>query len=106
MFSPELFPLFFQFTKDTPHTGSRYDYEQYFIQEKERDTPILREAFPVIGNQLDGFSDWFQKGQFKKKWLHPHIHHRHPILITDWYLKKQKQLHCLIALKNYFFNSK
>jgi hypothetical protein len=102
LFAPELYPLFLQFAKSTPHTGSRYDYEQHFIQPKEKDTPSLRETFPVIENRLDEFSDWFQNGRLKKKWLNPHIQHRHPILITDWYLKKQKQLHRLIALKNLF----
>lgn len=102
LFAPKLYPLFLQFAQTTPHTGSRYDYEQYFICKKQRDTPILRETFPVIENHLDGFGDWFQSGHLKKKWLDSHIQHRHPILITDWYLKKQKQLHCLITIKNIF----
>ncbi|MFR9721681.1 DUF2515 family protein, partial [Aeromonas diversa] len=48
LFHPRLFPYFFEFANRTPHTGSRYDYEQYFKTKIARKTPILRAAFPVI----------------------------------------------------------
>ena len=40
LFHPRLFPYFLEFAKKTPHTGSRYDYEQYFRIKKRRIIPI------------------------------------------------------------------
>ena len=90
LFAPELFPLFYEFSIHTPHTGSRYDYEQYLIQQTGIDTPRLRDTFPIIQHHVHEFIDWYSAGNLNEKWLTPEVQHRHPILITDWYLKKQQ----------------
>ncbi|MCM3586540.1 DUF2515 domain-containing protein [Mesobacillus maritimus] len=99
LFDPELYPFFLEFALKTEHTGSRYDYEQY-IGGKKRDTPFLRMSFPVIVHHNRWQPDWFLQGKFHRKWMNPEVKHKHPVLLTEWFLNKQKQLQTYIALKD------
>lgn len=101
LLSADLFPHFFQFAKQTEHTGSRLDYEQFLRQKRARQTPFLRTTFPVISHHLHEHRDWSEKRKVKKAWYKP-IHHKHPILLTDWYLEKQKQMETLIGIEELF----
>lgn len=98
LFDRELYPQFLEFSLRTEHTGSRYDYERYLMN-KKRETPFLRWTFPVINHHNNWQPDWFQKSRVPKKWLYPEISHKHPILITDWFLDKQKQFQTFISIK-------
>ncbi|HYK72281.1 MAG TPA: DUF2515 family protein, partial [Pseudoneobacillus sp.] len=42
LFQSKLFPMFYEFAEKQVHTGSRYDYEQYFVTKTYRKTPYLR----------------------------------------------------------------
>jgi|SRR5579875_151517 len=99
LFRPRLFPHFFEFAIRTPHTGSRFDYEQYFKVKSQRRTPILRMSFPIIQHHQHKYEDWSQKRMIVPSWLHfPSCHH-HSIHLTDWYFAKSNQLELLLALK-------
>lgn len=98
LFDPELYPQFLEFALRTEHTGSRYDYERYLMN-KKRETPFLRCTFPVIHHHDHWQPDWFRDHKLPKKWLHPKISHKHSILLTDWFLDKQRQFKTLITLK-------
>ncbi|NMD70355.1 DUF2515 domain-containing protein [Bacillus sp. DNRA2] len=100
LLSPNLYPYFFQFAKKTEHTGSRMDYEQYLYlgQKRQRETPFLRTTYPIISHLLHEKKDWSKEGRVKKAWYKP-IRHKHPILLTDWYLKKQSQMKTLIGIE-------
>jgi len=100
LFDPELYPQFLEFSLRTEHTGSRYDYEQYLMN-KKRETPFLRLTFPVINHHDYWQPDWFLKRKVPKRWLYPNTLHKHPILLTDWFLDKQKQFHTLISIKEF-----
>src|SRR5699024_8489363 len=44
LFQPQLFDDFYRFAIQTPHTGSRNDYEQYVLPGKKRETPFLQKT--------------------------------------------------------------
>ncbi|WP_153122538.1 DUF2515 domain-containing protein [Peribacillus tepidiphilus] len=101
LFTPELFPAFYDFAQNTEPTGSRYDYEQYFANKKMKDTPMLRCTYPIITHQISIPNKWDQSTSIKNKWFRePKM--REPILLSQWYQKKQKQLQALLAVENYF----
>lgn len=99
LFHPRLFPHFFEFAEKTPHTGSRYDYEQYFKLKTVRKTPILRTSFPVIEHNQRTHDDWSLQRIVFPSWLYFPARHRHPIHLTDWYLSKSNQLQLLLAVQ-------
>ncbi|WP_260472103.1 DUF2515 domain-containing protein [Bacillus canaveralius] len=100
LFRDDLFPAFYEFAETTPHTGSRSDYEQYFVNDRKRKVgPRLRRAYPPIHHHIDcDYPDWCKRTKVKEKWLSPHVHHLHPLLITKWYLQKQQQLSTIISV--------
>lgn len=104
LFDSRLFPYFYEFAETTPHTGSRYDYEQYFLtfKTKKRNTPFLRTTFPVMEHHIHEFNDWSLTRFVSPAWLYFPVHHRRPIHLTDWYLTKKEQLQLLPKLKKFF----
>ncbi|WP_079510310.1 DUF2515 domain-containing protein [Mesobacillus jeotgali] len=102
LFDPYYYPLFLEFALNTEHTASRYDYEKYFPNYKKRDTPFLRCAYPIIHHHYRDQGDWYKKRKFRSEWFNSETKHRHPIHLTKWYMKKQKQLHALISVKELF----
>nr|WP_246140955.1 DUF2515 domain-containing protein [Bacillus marasmi] len=101
LLSPELYHRFYQFAKQTEHTGSRVDYERYLKQKHLRDTPFLRTTYPVISHHIHEHQDWSEFRKIKKAWYKP-IHHKRPIFLTDWYIEKQKQMRTLIGIEEMF----
>ncbi len=100
LFDERLFPYFLEFAEKTVHTGSRYDYEQYFkIPHKNRETPFLRAAFPVIRHHRHQVQDWSNKRRVPLSWLYAPIIHKHPIHLTDWYIAKKDQLNGIVIAK-------
>ncbi len=104
LFNKRLFPYFYEFAETTAHTGSRYDYEQYFKvpQFKKRDTPFLRTTFPVIEHHQHHHEDWSLSRRISPAWLLFKPHQRHNIHLTDWYFAKKNQLYLLMHLKEAF----
>lgn len=102
LFNPRHYPLILEFALNTEHTASRHDYEKYFPFHKRRDTPFLRCTFPIIEHHYHRQYDWFEKRRFHKEWISEEVRHIHPAHLTKWYLKKQKQLHALAAVKDIF----
>ncbi|MFX3622781.1 MAG: DUF2515 domain-containing protein [Ectobacillus sp.] len=96
LFHPEYRKEFQAFSDGTIHTGSRNDYEQYFPFPKEKDTPHLRDVFPVIPHQRYYDKDWFQGSFYTEKYFLP-VDAQTEFELTDWFLVKQKQLHLLAA---------
>jgi len=98
LFHEKYYHHFYSFSKQTEHTGSRYDYEQYFITKTGRQTPFLRTTFPIIHHQKPPTVDWYDKQGIQKNW-----YKRLPVQknfhITEWYTHKQKQLHLFIILR-------
>lgn len=99
LFNKYYYPLFLEFALNTEHTASRHDYEKYFPIKKRRDTPFLRCTYPIISHHFHEQEDWYRTRKFNHSWLYKPPIHRHPIHLTKWYLKKQKQLHVIIAMK-------
>lgn len=99
LFHPRLFPHFFEFAEKTAHTGSRYDYEQFFKQKTVRKTPMLRTSFPIIEHHQQTFEDWSQQRVISPVWLYVPAKHKHPIHLTDWYFAKSYQLELLLTLQ-------
>ncbi len=99
LFQPRLFPHFLEFAEKTPHTGSRYDYEQYFKQPTGRKTPMLRTSFPLIEHHQHTYEDWSRKRLVSPVWLYVPARHKHPIHLTDWYYTKTHQLELMLSLK-------
>jgi hypothetical protein len=102
LFHPRLFPYFFEFAEKTTHTGSRYDYEQYFRVRTSRNTPILRTCFPVIEHRQQSYEDWSLQRIVSPAWLYFPATHRHPIHLTDWYFEKTHQLQKMVSIQKGF----
>ncbi|MGI8350583.1 DUF2515 family protein [Niallia circulans] len=102
LFKPNLYQEFYDFARKNEHTGSRRDYEKYIYPNLANTTPILRAAYPVVRHQHILRGDWFKK-HIKKKWRNL-SEQKEPFHITDWYLRKQRQLHALIRQENKWFN--
>lgn len=99
LFHVELYPHFLEFAEKTSHTGSRFDYEQYFQQECGNTTPFLRHVYPVIQHHVHEYKDWQDIQSVRGSWFTNKVIHRHPIILTEWYKQKQKKLTRLIRLK-------
>jgi uncharacterized protein (UPF0332 family) len=100
LFDPGLYPHFFEFAEKTTHTGSRYDYERFFSRKSDKKTPFLRTTFPVVKHHIHVKEDWSKHGRIPKTWLHGRINHRHPIILTDWYEKKQNEIKVMASLNS------
>ncbi|MCU9613675.1 DUF2515 domain-containing protein [Caldibacillus lycopersici] len=99
LFKNEIYDEFIKFISTTTHTGSRYDYEQYFKDKKSRDTPFLRLQFPVIHHRKPT-ERWDKGKQIKKRWYKtPKITNN--IKITNWYKKKRKEIELFITLEEW-----
>jgi Protein of unknown function (DUF2515) len=92
LFDKLLYPQFYEFAYRTEHTGSRFDYEQYFKNKPKRTTPFLRCAYPIVRHHRKDKSDWSDSVRIRKKWVNEIVQHKHPIQLTNWYLKKQDQM--------------
>jgi len=99
LFHPAFHCGFRKFSEKTEHTGSRYDYQQYFRKPMERDTPFLRVAFPIVYHHRSDFTDWYQGKRSIKKWFKP-IRIPRKYHLTKWYKKKQRHLHAGIEILN------
>lgn len=98
LFNEKYYKQIFEFALKTEHTGSRYDYEQYFHSPKERDTPFLRMVYPVIAHDYHKQKDWFTISKFNNKWFSNKVVHQHTTNLTSWYLHKRKQLYTLSSI--------
>ncbi|MGG1675177.1 DUF2515 domain-containing protein [Neobacillus sp. NRS-1170] len=99
LFHPRLFPYFYEFAEKTTHTGSRFDYEQYFKVKTKRNTPLLRAVYPVIEHDQHTCTDWSQHRRISPAWMYFPVRHRHHIHLTDWYFVKSNQLQLLLSLQ-------
>ncbi|WP_251554133.1 DUF2515 domain-containing protein [Neobacillus muris] len=99
LFHPRLYPYFIEFAEKTPHTGSRFDYEQYFKARTAGRTPMLRTVFPIVEHHQHEYEDWSEERFVSPFWLHAPARFPHPIHLTDWYYKKSNQLQLLVSLK-------
>jgi hypothetical protein len=103
LFYSGLYEQFMTFSKTVPHTGSRYDYEQYFPDNRKRETPLLRTTYPMVSHSLDvKRKDWFH-GQNTEKWFKEKKVPKNYEL-TEWFKHKQDQLHFLTLLQEYWRN--
>lgn len=98
LFHKQIYPLVYEFAVKTIHTGSRYDYECYFMKGKNRDTPFLRMVFPIIDHYRGDNEDWSLSCRIPMKWYKDPVIEE-TIFLTDWYREKQKQLHKLVLFK-------
>jgi hypothetical protein len=101
LFHPEYNKQFEAFAKETVHTGSRMDYEQYFLFVKEPDTPILRDVYPIIPHQRHKMEDWFSTNEVLA--LFDPVEEQKQFDLTDWFLIKQKQLHVFSAFEQFLY---
>lgn len=102
LFQPRLFPHFFEFAKKQTHTGSRHDFERFFTTKQCKTTPFLRTTYPIVSHHIHEKIDWSRRSRVPKTWLKGKVRHKHPIHLSDWYIKKQNQIKALVALHNYF----
>lgn len=102
LFEQNLYPRFFEFARRTKHSGSRFDYEQYLYSNTVPTTPALRLTFPIMSHHIQQYHDWSKNRKVKTKWLSQTVKHRHPIVLTSWFKKKQKRLHRGILFKAFF----
>lgn len=101
LFEKSLFPLFYQFSVNTPHTGARYDYEQYVYSSRVEKTPTLRKLFPVVHHQIHHQPTWRASCKKIRTWHEMPMKHKHPIHLTKWYKTKRKQLEIALNIGDF-----
>lgn len=106
LFAENLFAGFYEFAQETEHTGSRFDYEQYFHPFHIRTTPKLRTAFPIIHHHIHHFEDWSKKRKIKGTWRQKKGEVEQHTPLTAWYKQKQRRLHRGIWIKTLWTGKK
>lgn len=101
LFDESLYPYVYDFATHTIHTGSRYDYEQYWRNRPRQSTPALRSVFPVLSHEIHEHKDWSEGRRVKRKWRSRHIRHQHPVQLTTWFSKKRRTLHRGLRYQSY-----
>ncbi|WLR53054.1 DUF2515 domain-containing protein [Bacillus tianshenii] len=100
LFHPEHYSKFYEFALSIEHTGSRYDYERNMKNFSEKETPPLRVMFPRIYHHQAARSQWYASKKQLDKWFKT-VPMQDNICITEWYKRKQEQLHLAVAIENY-----
>lgn len=99
LFHHKYYQDFYMFSEKNVHTGSRYDYEQYFPCKNLRETPFLRMVYPKIKHERHEQKDWFHgQPSIEKLQKKPKI--PADFELGDWYLKKQAQLRKAIHIES------
>ncbi|MDN4522855.1 DUF2515 family protein [Fictibacillus fluitans] len=96
---------FEEFSRVTPHTGSRQDYEQYVYPNRRRDRELLRLTYPLVQHSRPSLPDWSQKKKnlqayYKKLSIPENIN------LTKWHHSKELQLQIGILLQELLFKDK
>lgn len=99
LFSNE-YPKFYHFAKNVEHTGSRADYERFFLSKTHRNTPYLRMVYPVIKHPTMPNINWEMNRKVKRNWRLP-VRANTNSNLTDWYKQKQLQLKLLTSMYHY-----
>lgn len=99
LFHPLIYKEVIRFMQRVKHTGSRHDYEQLLPLKLHKDTPHLRDVYPVIPHQrtkkivgVDGIKN-------DSEYLHftPHLLIEE---VTEHFLLKQQQLRLFISFQS------
>jgi len=98
LFDPQFYPLFYEYAVRTVHTGSRYDYECYFMKKKNIEAPILRMIYPVVQHHVYEYEDWSKRKKTMQSW-YKKMSPIHPIVLNEWFEHKQKQINKMAILK-------
>jgi hypothetical protein len=95
----QLKELFVAFSKQTPPTGSRGDYEQYQTQFNSY-SPKLRDVFPVVNHHRKSLPDWYkQVKETKITSFFDEIEAPVKYELTKWFQKKRFELALLAAIE-------
>ncbi|SDM76392.1 Protein of unknown function [Fictibacillus solisalsi] len=94
-----------EFSRVTPHTGSRHDYEQYVYPNRRREPELLRLIYPLVQHGRPSLPDWSRRA----KKLQPYYNKLtipENINLTNWYHNKELQLQLGILLQELLFKDK
>ncbi|MBW3113279.1 DUF2515 domain-containing protein [Bacillus sp. MCCB 382] len=101
LFHPDYHRDFLEFAERVEHTGSRADYETFCQYVHGTDTPNLQQAYNVISHDWKERDDWSMNTEIKDDWYN-HQSLPSDIILTDWFVNKQRQLRNLAAVKGAF----
>ncbi|WP_162356359.1 DUF2515 family protein [Metabacillus mangrovi] len=91
---------FYLFARAVPHTGARFDYEQFFPDRRVPQTPILRMLYPAVCHHIDDYKrDWFHGEDLSRYYFNEEQDGRSEL--TDWFRRKRNQLQLFSTLKEY-----
>ncbi len=98
LFAPAYYSAIIDFLQNTEHTGSRNDYGRYMTDSGNLfSTPMLRLCQPVVKHSRRPLPDWYN-GRTHRWWFQKEQQMK-TVMLTTWYIKKQRQLHGLIRLE-------
>ncbi len=104
LFHEYYYDLFLRFSDKIEHTGSRFDYERYVSERRFRNTPFLRTTYPIIQHKRGRTLDWYM-GKRNDKWFKK-VELGDQFELTNWYLKKQKQVQAGILIEDLLLKNK
>ncbi|WP_227936237.1 DUF2515 family protein [Alkalihalobacillus deserti] len=88
----------YQFTLETPPTGSRDDYEQFMSWSTGNTSPILRDVYPVVSHHWRKKVDWSKQVQEPAHYFNP-IKKTSPVERTTWLQNKWVELFLIQHIK-------
>lgn len=102
LFQQHIYKQCYQFSKQIPHTGSRYDYEQFFSI-KLPSTPPLRQLYSHVTFKENEKEDWSLNVPIPKKWSKPKIIHHIKEMTLSFYFKRWL-IYFYYLIKKWFIN--
>ncbi|TMN23711.1 DUF2515 family protein [Lentibacillus cibarius] len=100
MFHPHVYTSLLDFALSVEHTGSRWDYEQFFSRHFEK-APFLRTVYPFIAHQDTIRKDWHKVKGVKRKWTSPITQHPDRGIKKAFY-NRRRLIYAYSQLKNMF----
>ena len=98
LFDESVFNSIYQFSIQTPPTGSRQDYQQYMMWSTRNNSPCLREVFPVVKHHWEDKKDWSNDVSNPEYYFYK-IKKLVPKERTNWLQRKWFELYVIQKLK-------
>lgn len=98
LFDPMIFDDIYEFTRKTPPTGSRRDYQQYMNWSTGNTSPDLRMTFPIVTHTWPVKEDWSLQANHLES-LFASVRKTKPVERTRWLQRKWTELYLMMKLR-------
>lgn len=90
------------FGLEVEHTGSRNDYERFLAWQTSKQTPALRDVYPVIEHHRCDVHDWSKRKRDVSNLLEPVEKPIEAVHLTEWYQRKLAEIYVTMKIEELF----